>query len=129
MKLNSFSFLADENIPQDLVDYLHSLNLNVKSVVEENLIAADDAIILQRAHHENRIVITQDADFGRLIFTTAFEFTGVIFLRPGHLEISFHKQTLEYIFKQDLEVESPFILVAENTTSTIKLRLRNQIRG
>lgn len=51
--------------------------------------------------------------------------TGVIFLRPGHIDYSFTIQTLESILATALQAEVPFIIVAERTGNDIKIRLRN----
>jgi len=42
---------------------------------------ADDASILARAGQEGRIIVTNDKDFGKLVFRTAQAAAGVILLR------------------------------------------------
>lgn len=76
---------------------------------------------------ENRVIITQDRDFGKLVYTQDFDFIGVIYLRPGHVSPEFHFETINFLIKSNLVFETPFILVAENTDGSIKIRLRNNL--
>ena len=42
--------------------------------------------------------------------------TGIIYLRPGHIRPSFTIQTIEALAAQPLDVQPPFIVVAERAT-------------
>lgn len=88
------SFFADENIPPDLITWFKSKGYIISSVKEENLEGATDISIIKKCFVENQ-VITQDNDFGKLIFTTSISFYSIIYLRPGHLDAVFHIPTLE----------------------------------
>ena len=76
---------------------------------------------------ENRVIITQDRDFGKLIYTQNSDFIGILYLRPGHILPQFHIQTLEHLLESNIQLESPFILIAENFGNSIKIRIRNKI--
>ena len=52
------------------------------------------------------------------------KFVGIIYLRPGHIRADFTIKTLEAIRDNAPEVTSPFILVAERTGDTVKIRVR-----
>lgn len=128
MVLKDFNYLTDENIHPELVKFLRDKSLNIIDVKEEKLIGTSDLNLMSLAFKENRIVITQDRDFGKLIYTKNTDFIGIIYLRPGHILPKFHIQTFDKIMKSNFEYEIPFILVAENSGASVKFRLRNKIR-
>ena len=92
---------------------------------KESLFTTDDRILLEMAHTEGRIVITHDRDFGQFIYVEQFPFTGILYLRPGHLKPDFTITSLNYLLQEHLELSPPFIIVAENTGTKIKLRIRH----
>jgi len=97
MKLNTCSFLADENIHAELIGYLIEEGFNVLSVNDLNLNGMSDEVIVDAAIIQQRVILTQDSDFGTILFTTKKEFVGIIFLRPGHFAPGFHIKTLETV--------------------------------
>lgn len=72
--------LADENVPRILIDWTRRAKHDVSWIAEETL-GADDASILARSVREKRILITQDLDFGTLIFRDGHQAYGVLLLR------------------------------------------------
>lgn len=77
------------------------------------------------AHQERRVSLTHDRDFGAFIYLEKFSFTGIIYLRPGHLDPSFTITSLKFLLEAGIEVHPPFMVVAENTSETIQLRIRH----
>ncbi len=124
MALKDFPILSDENIQTDIVAYLRGEGFEVKSVIEEGLEGESDQKLLEIAKSENRVIITHDSDFGRLIFTQNMTFTGVIYLRPGHFDSNFSINTWKALLKADLDLKPPFIIVAENNGARVKIRYR-----
>ena len=124
MKLTDFPFFTDENIQKEVLDFLRQSGLDVKDVKEENLIGMDDQYLLELAKKEGRIFITHDSDFGRLVFINSISFVGIIYLRPGHFNPSFTIDSWKAIIKSDIEIQTPFIMVAENTGEKVKIRYR-----
>ncbi len=125
MKLHGFSILADENIGPGIIQHLRSLNFEVFSIVEEGEMGKSDLELLHLAKTKRQIILTQDSDFGTLVFRDEIDFVGIFYLRPGHFSADFHISTLKTVIAADLDLEPPFILVAENTGSTVKIRLRS----
>jgi len=76
----ALKLLLDENIGHEAVKALRGRGYDIKSILEESRGAADIAI-LEQAVTENRIVVTLDKDFGRLIFYGSHRHVGVVFLR------------------------------------------------
>ena len=117
MKALDFPLLAD------VIEFLRRAGLDVQSIAEQGQFGLPDAQVLQQAAEAGRVVITHDSDFGSLALMGA-KFTGIIYLRPGHIRADFTIKTLEAIRDKAPEVKPPFILVAERTGDTVKIRVR-----
>ncbi len=124
MDLKKLKFLTDENIDQEVLDFLRSQNFDVFDIKEAGLFRMPDFEILQLAFEQKRVVISQDSDFGTLIFRDKHDFFGIIYLRPGHQSPDVHIETMRAILDADLNFETPFILVVENTGELVRIRLR-----
>lgn len=123
MKALDFPLLADENVHPDVIVFLREAGLDVESISEQGKFGLPDADVLQQANEANRVVLTHDSDFGGMAVFGA-KFTGIIYLRPGHIQADFTIKTLEAIRDNAPEVTPPFILVAERTGDTVKIRVR-----
>jgi predicted nuclease of predicted toxin-antitoxin system len=123
VKALDFPLLADENVHPDVIAFLREAGLNVESVSEQGKFGFPDTQVLQQATKEGRVVLTHDSDFGGLALFGA-KFVGIIYLRPGHIRADFTMKTLEAIRDNAPEVKPPFILVAERTGDTVKIRVR-----
>ena len=119
------SFLTDENIDQEVVKFLRDRGFNVLDIKEQGLFMLSDHSILEMAWQQTRVVVSQDSDFGTLIFRDAVEVRGVIYLRPGHESPKVHLQTMEAILSADVDLSVAFMLVGENQGGFVKIRLRN----
>ncbi len=73
-------FIVDESTGMSVVNYLRGQGHDVLAVAED-MPQADDMDILARAVPEERILITNDKDFGELIFRTGRTHAGVLLLR------------------------------------------------
>ena len=65
--MREIKFLADVNMEKPLVDYLSGQGYDIKWVPDYNCEMADEDL-LKLANEEKRILITNDKDFGELIF-------------------------------------------------------------
>ena len=73
-------FVVDESTGAAVADYLRRSGHDLL-VVAEAMPQADDADILTRATAEERIVITNDKDFGELVFRSGQVHCGILLLR------------------------------------------------
>ncbi|GEM_PF-229568 len=124
MKPLEFPLLADENIHPAVVEALRGRGLDVVTVADVGLVGHGDREVLASAHAGGRAVLTHDSDFGTLAIREGEAFTGVVFLRPGHIEAGFVLDSINAILELDVEVEPPFILVAERRASGVRVRFR-----
>lgn len=80
-------FLVDESVEYPLVFHLRSLGFNVLSVAEE-FPSLEDKKVLRMAEKEKRIIISNDKDFGELIFRQRRKHKGVILFRLKKEDVS-----------------------------------------
>jgi predicted nuclease of predicted toxin-antitoxin system len=59
--------IVNENIANSVIQGLRQRGWDVLAV-KESMRGADDAVIMNRAESEQRVVVTQDKDFGELAF-------------------------------------------------------------
>ena len=119
-----FPLLADENIHPEVVRFLVDRGYDVQSIAEQGLFGQSDANVLRLAHAAERVVLTHDSDFGTLTIAQGEPFTGIVYLRPGHIRPEFTVETLEAITAQPLDVQPPFIVVAARSEQIVRIRVR-----
>lgn len=73
-------FLADESCDFAVVRALRATGHDVLAVAELAS-GSDDAIVMDMAHHENRVLLTEDKDFGQLVYAHSQRSSGVILIR------------------------------------------------
>lgn len=73
-------FLADVNIESGIVDHLRQNGYDIKWIPDYDRHMSDEAL-LDMAVREERILITNDKDFGELVFRQRRSLVGVILLR------------------------------------------------
>jgi len=125
VKLQDFSFLADENIHPDVVAFLRARGCDVLDVFAAGLQGSEDSVLLQSACSMNRVVVTHDRDFGCLSIARLEPLIGIVFLRPGHINPQFTIETLRVLFDQKMVLNPPFLLVAKHAGQNVTMRLRN----
>ena len=73
-------FIADEGIDFPIVAELRIRSHDVLYIAEETP-GLDDEFVLKKAFDEKRLLITQDKDFGELVFRLKHQHCGIILLR------------------------------------------------
>ncbi len=73
-------FIADVNVERSIVDYLSENGYDVKWIPDYNCEILDEDL-LDLANAEKRILLTNDKDFGELVFLQKSLSTGIILLR------------------------------------------------
>ena len=80
MTAAALRFLADENCDFAVVRALRAAGFDVLAVAEHGC-GTDDRELLARASRERRVVLTEDKDFGWLVFVSEDDSSGVILIR------------------------------------------------
>jgi len=126
MKPLDSALLADENISPDVVAALRRRGVDVTTATELGLGGASDAALLDRAASERRVILTHDADFGLLTIRLGIPYFGVVFLRPGHMSSAFVLGVIDTLRRADIDVEPPFLVVAERRQDRVLIRVRRE---
>ena len=83
-----------------------------------------DVEVLVRATGQGRVVVTHDLGFGRSAIIGGATFLGIVYLRPGHISAAFVLGVIDALRTSVVEVEPPFIAVAERQEATVRVRTR-----
>jgi predicted nuclease of predicted toxin-antitoxin system len=104
-------FLADESCDFTVVRALRAAGFDVLSI-SESTPRAEDSEVIGLALHEERIVLTEDKDFGRLVYSHGQETLGVIFLRfPTSARRQISRDVVNLVKQQGEKLARSFITV------------------
>lgn len=78
-------FLADECCDDGMIQYLREKGIDVLYIQESNS-GSTDSQVLSEAYQKRRILITEDKDFGELVYRLKKPVYGIILLRFDPLE-------------------------------------------
>lgn len=126
MKLNDVRFIADENIHNEVVDFLRSSGFDVKSASDDDLAGGLDIDLLKLAHNSDRGIITHDSDFGTLIYTQDQPYYVILFVRPGHFDPNFTIETLTKLIEEDIDIYPPTLITTKRVGDGITVRIKNE---
>ncbi len=73
----------DENLPDDLVEFLEQHQIDSSSVKRQSLQGTDDTNLFNICALEERVLITNDIDFAQPVYFAQTEHYGIILLRLG----------------------------------------------
>lgn len=124
MNLSQFGLLADENIHPSVVAWLREQGFDVTTVGGTDRSGADDTRVIELACSQERVILTHDADFGKLSVAEKRPLFGMVFLRPGHIDPIFTIETIRTLLAQPQAVRPPFIVVAKRAGGLVTVRVR-----
>jgi predicted nuclease of predicted toxin-antitoxin system len=119
-----YRLLTDENVSPDVVAGLRVRGCDVRTAAEEHLTGGPDGDVLERAVRQNRVVVTHDLAFARALIFSGAPFVGIAYLRPGHISAKFILDVVDAVLQSSVDVEPPFVLVAERRGDTVRVRVR-----
>ncbi len=106
-------FLVDECVGPSVAQWLRENNHDAISAYEDCR-GWEDESILEKAHSEERIVVTMDKDFGEMVFRMRLPHCGVILLRSAYCgpskKISMMKKVLSL---PESDLSGRFVVVTE----------------
>jgi predicted nuclease of predicted toxin-antitoxin system len=112
-------FIVDESTGTAVVEYLRRLGHDVLAVAEA-MPQANDPSILDRAESEGRVLVTNDKDFGELVFRSGKAHQGVILLRLHDESAANRVRVVEAVLGSHADRLSRHFIVA--TESRIRIR-------
>lgn len=108
MKEENLKFLADESCDFLVVRSLRSAGYDVVAV-SESFPSASDTEVLNASVKDERILLTEDKDFGEWIFAHRKEMTGVLLIRfPGNARSGLGQAVTHLVEKYGRELLSSF---------------------
>ena len=103
--------LADESCDFAAVRALRAAGFDVLSVAEA-LAGADDEGVIALALREGRILLTEDKDFGQLVFAARSKSVGVVLIRfPASARSSVADRMLELVRKHANRLTGSFVVL------------------
>lgn len=104
-------FLADESCDFAIVRALRAEGYDVLAVSEVTQ-RSDDRELIEQAYREKRILLTEDKDFGWLVFVSYVESAGVILVRfPGDARQTMVQMMQKLVHEQGEQLVGAFVVV------------------
>jgi predicted nuclease of predicted toxin-antitoxin system len=111
MNAATLRFLADENCDFAIVRALRAEGYDVL-VVSEVMQRSDDRELIEQASRERRILLTEDKDFGWLVYVSHTDSAGVILIRfPGNARQTLVDVLMNLVHTQGQELSGAFVVV------------------
>ncbi len=105
------NFLADESCAGPVIRALRESGHDVVAI-SEVAVGAEDEKILERALHDKRVLITEDRDFGELVYARGRSSAGVILVRfPGRARRAKPATVLEAVAKLGSRLHNAFTVI------------------
>ncbi len=117
------SFLADESCDFGVVRGLRSAGFDVKAVVE-SMPGVDDEVVLSAAASENRVLLTEDKDFGEWVFAHQAAAAGVVLIRyPSSTRSTMSRTMVDLVSQSGRELFGKFTVLEPG-----RARIRSIVR-
>ena len=111
------SLLADENISPQSADHLEALGYSCRSLRRDGPRGLTDAEIIALAKTEERIILTQDLDFGEVYYLAEKGTVGILVLRLRYQTVEAVNATLERFLRSatldEKVLRRSFVVVSE----------------
>ena len=114
-------FLADESCDFAVVRALRAAGHDVLAVAEAER-GADDRRVIELARSDSRLLLTEDRDFGQLVFAAAKMSSGVLFVRyPALARGELTPAILKIVAERGDSLYGAFVVVAPRRIRVIRL--------
>jgi predicted nuclease of predicted toxin-antitoxin system len=111
MSLPALQFLADESCDFAVVRALRTEGYDVLAVSEVTH-RSDDRELIEQAHREQRILLTEDKDFGWLVYVSHADSSGVILIRfPGNARRTLVESVTQLVDEQGERLLKAFVVM------------------
>lgn len=108
-------FLVDESSDARLAAHLKLLGHDATTVAQDYSPSIEDADVLAIAQGQGRILITNDRDFGELVFRLGQPHAGVILLRLTTTRLAVKIERLDHVLHTYADRLDHFVVVTEKT--------------
>jgi len=111
MAVHTLRFLADESCDFAVVRGLRAKGYDVLAVSEVTQ-RSDDRELIDQAYRERRVLLTEDKDFGWLVYVSHADSAGVILIRfPGNARQTLAQAVTELVEEQGERLFRAFVVV------------------
>ena len=111
MNATTLRFLADESCDFAIVRALRAKEYDVLAVGEV-MQRSDDRELIEQASRERRILLTEDKDFGWLVYVSHADSAGVVLIRfPGNARQTLVDVFMHLVHTQSHELPGAFVVV------------------
>jgi predicted nuclease of predicted toxin-antitoxin system len=108
---SALRFLADESCDFAIVRALRTAGYDVLAIGEVTH-RSDDRELIEQAHREQRILLTEDKDFGWLVYVSHADSSGVILIRfPGNARRTLVEAIMQLVEEQGERLLRAFVVV------------------
>lgn len=104
-------FLLDESVEYRLANWLTAHRHDATAIAHDYPHALSDRDVLDIAHREGRILLTNDRDFGDLVFRHGMPHAGVIYFRLGLSTLDVKTTRLEQLLASHHDQLDQFLVV------------------
>ena len=111
MSTSALRLLADESCDFAIVRALRAEGYDVLAV-SEVMQRSNDRALIEQAHRERRILLTEDKDFGWLVYVSHTDSSGVILIRyPGNARRAMVQTVRRIMQEQGERLLEAFVVV------------------
>jgi predicted nuclease of predicted toxin-antitoxin system len=116
-------FLADESCDFAVVRALREDGFDVLAI-SETMQRSDDRELIVRAHKENRILLTEDKDFGWLVYASDEHSAGVVLMRfPGNARSTLVDAVRSVVQEHGRKLAGMFVVIQPGLTRIGRSRI------
>lgn len=106
-------FLVDETTGMSVAQFLRSLGYDTVSVGQWRPSATDQEV-LEKAYRENRVLVTNDKDFGLLVYYSRHPHVGVVLLRLRDESLPTKRKVIQTLLRYHAgRLKGRFVVVSE----------------
>jgi predicted nuclease of predicted toxin-antitoxin system len=114
MSMPALRFLADEGRDFAVVRALRKAGFDVAAVCEI-MPRSKDSEVIKLSHSENRVLLTEDKDFGWLVFVSHADSAGVVLIRfPGNARSTLPATVVWLAEEHASELQKAFVVLEPN---------------
>jgi predicted nuclease of predicted toxin-antitoxin system len=114
-------FLADESCDFSVVRALRAAGYEV-SAVRDLAPGAPDETVIAMAAQENRVLLTEDKDFGQLVYAGSGRTQGVVFIRyPSSARTQVGSAVVDLVGKMGSGLRGRFVVVQPGRARVVEL--------
>ena len=110
--------IADENIDQALISFLRQKEYEVLSVRENHAGISDNQVVELVKSHKG-VLITEDKDFGELVFAHGISGVAVVFLRYNKSELEEIERRLMVVLTDHYPKKDNFFITITNSKTRL----------